>query len=151
MLIELICHPENITKSDQKLENSLPWESSYLTNLLDQGTFSRLALISQLSHEYPAVRGALIAGKGLGNRKSDGNLMETFIQRSSDLLSIVNKLKKNSTNINYDDDFEALAHDFIQTRMKDLLERYVIILECRDGYYEAFSFKSFLRYDIDFI
>ena len=75
--------------------------------------------------------------------------METFIQRSSDLLSIVNKLKKNSTNINYDDDFEALAHDFIQTRMKDLLERYVIILEYGDGYYETFSFKSFPRYHID--
>ena len=55
--------------------------------------------------------------------------METFIQRSSDLLSIVNKLKKNSTEINYDDDFEALAHDFIQTRMRDLLDRYVRILE----------------------
>ena len=76
--------------------------------------------------------------------------METFIQRSSDLLSIVNKLKKNSTNINYDDDFEALAHDFIQTRMKDLLERYVIILEYGDGYYETISFKSFPRYHIDF-
>ena len=55
--------------------------------------------------------------------------METFIQRSSDLLSIVNKLKKNSTDINYDDDFEALAHDFIQSRMKDLLDWYVRILE----------------------
>ena len=55
--------------------------------------------------------------------------METFIQRSSDLLSIVNKLKKNSTDINYDDDFEALANDFIQSRMKDLLDWYVRILE----------------------
>ena len=96
------------------------------------------------------VRRARFSGKSLENRISDGNLMETFIQRSSDLLSIVNKLKKNSTNINYDDDFEALAHDFIQTRMKDLLERYVIILEYGDGYYEIISFKSFPRYHIDF-
>ena len=59
--------------------------------------------------------------------------METFIQRSSDLLSIVNKLKKNSTEINYDDDFEALAHDFIQSRMKDLLDWYVRILEHCDS------------------
>ena len=59
--------------------------------------------------------------------------METFIQRSSDLLSIVNKLKKNSTDINYDDDFEALAHDFIQSRMKDLLVWYVRILEHYNG------------------
>ena len=59
--------------------------------------------------------------------------METFIQRSSDLLSIVNKLKKNSTDINYDDDFEALAQDFIQSRMKDLLDWYVRILEHYNG------------------
>ena len=100
---------------------------------------------------HVTVRRARLAWKRLENRKSDGYLMETFIQRSSDLLSIVNKLKKNSTNINYDDDFEALAHDFIQTRMKDLLERYVIILEYGDGYYETFSYKSFPRYHIDFI
>ena len=99
---------------------------------------------------HVTVRRARLAWKRLENRKSDGYLMETFIQRSSDLLSIVNKLKKNSTNINYDDDFEALAHDFIQTRMKDLLERYVIILEYGDGYYETFSYKSFPRYHIDF-
>ena len=55
--------------------------------------------------------------------------METFIQRSSDLLSIVNKMKKSSTDINYDEDFEALAHDFIQNRMKNLLDGYVRILE----------------------
>ena len=59
--------------------------------------------------------------------------METFIQRSSDLLSIVNKLKKNSTDINYDDDFEALAYDFIKNRMKDLLDWYVRILEYCNG------------------
>ena len=41
MLIEWISHPESITRSDQKLENFLPWESNSLTNLLDPGIFSR--------------------------------------------------------------------------------------------------------------
>ena len=213
MLIEWISHPENTTRSDPKLENFLPWESSSLTNLLDLGTFSRFAPTShtvwlipllfrylfrnhcgetvisiamppnringttslkmlkikvirsltksaptiwvptffrlrfytsgaKLSHfrfssNYTSydysdplfVRESRISETNLENTESDGNLMETFIQRSSDLLSIVNKLKKNSTEINYDDDFEALAHDFIQTRMRDLLDRYVRILE----------------------
>lgn len=68
---------------------------------------------------------------------SDGNLMETFIQRSTDLLSIVNKLKKNSTDINYDDEFEALANDFIQGKMKDLLDGGNPILQ-----HYAFEFVS---------
>jgi hypothetical protein len=98
----------------------------WLVNLVTLFDVDRMDLSSGKHNKIRSKIGKLFAmGIKLSHEfvgSSDGNLMETFIQRSSDLLSIVNKLKKNSTDINYDDDFEALAQEFIESRMKDLLD-----------------------------
>ena len=48
--------------------------------------------------------------------------METFIQRSIDMLSIVNRFKKNEANMTYDTELENLAYEFVDKKMKLLLQ-----------------------------